>query len=273
MKYRNDLTNIGILCGFAESNSSDEIVVHQCAARELGFRLRLADSARPAEFPYEPVTVIFRILPAADGGEPTLEALHVSRLAKQLIPKTFYWNSASWPRTNDFYPFEPTRAGRLSEAVSAQIAETTAYPDWLVEAAENDDTLADLIERPTSNKHLLNRFLLTGQMTPGELVEVPRLVDAHDYLRVWLRQGEGDSPVGARMPQGTRGFHFMGEGRCGPEGAATTILGKVLRVAEGDAANLGAVSTDLLLLEAGAIAPHDLLMPTRGAAMSSGLPA
>lgn len=258
MKYRNGLTNIGIICGFATSPADGELVVHQCSAKELGFRFRLADGVRGAELPYEPVTVVFRLIPTEDGQPPTLEALHVSRMAKAYVPKTFSWNASNWPRDLDFYPFEPARAGRLTADVVALIAAAPDFPQWLIDAAEQDDALAPLLEGTTSNKHLVNRFLLTGKLTPGEIVETQRVHEAHDYLRIWVRQGDTDEAIGARMPAGTAGFRYMSDRRCGPDGVPSTIFGKVLMTSDSDGETLSNVALDLLLLEANAVAPCDL---------------
>lgn len=257
MKYRKDMTNIGLLCGFATNEADGTLAVHQNSSHELAFRFSRDPAARPAQYDFEPVTVVFRVVPGEDGGPPHLEALHVTRMARNVIPKTFYWNSREWPRSLDFYPFEPTQAGKLTEEIEKSLAHEHDFPQWLRDAAREDDSLADLLDGPTSNKHLLNRLLLTGYMTSGEIVPVPREKAAHDFLRVWLRQGHDDKPTGLRMPPGTKGYHFMADNRGGEGGVPGTALIKPLIAYDFDGDQVTNVHLDLLMLEINAPLPCD----------------
>lgn len=257
MKYRNDMTNIGLLCGFATNEADGRLAVHQTSSRETAFRLTRRPEARPAQYDFEPVTVVFRVLPGADGDEPQMEALHVTRMARSVVPSTFYWNARSWPRSLEFYPFERTQAGKLTEEIEKSLVDEHDLPQWLRDAAQEDDSLADLLEGPTSNKHLLTRLLLTGYMAPGEIVPVPREKAAHDFLRVRLRQGLGDEPIGLRMPPGTKGYHFMAENRCGEDGIPGTAMIKPIVAYDYDGEQVTNVHVDLLMLEINAPLPCD----------------
>lgn len=249
MKYRNDMTNIGLICGFATNEADGRLAIHQTSAQETAFRMTRHPEARAAQYDFEPVTVVFRVVPGEDGSEPRMEALHVTRMARNVVPNTFYWNARDWPRSLDFYPFEPRRAGKLTPEIEKSLADEHDFPQWLRDAAREDDSLAELLEGPTSNKHLLNRLLLTGYMMPGEIVPVPREKAAHDFLRVRLRQGRDDSPIGLRMPPGTKGYHFMAEHRCGEDGVPGTAIIKPVIAFDYDGEQVTGAHLDLLMLE------------------------
>lgn len=249
MKYRNDMTNIGLICGFATNEDDGRLAVHQTSSHEIAFRMTRDTDARAAEYDFEPVTVVFRVVPGKDGETPEMEALHVTRMARNVVPNAFYWNARSWPRSLEFYPFEPSQAGKLKAEIEQALVDEHDFPEWLHAAAEEDDSLAELLDGPTSNKHLLTRLLLTGYMSPGEIVPVPREKASHDFLRVRLRQGLDDLPIGLRMPPGTKGYHFMAEHRCGEDGVPGTAMIKPIMEFEYDGESVTGVALDLLMLE------------------------
>lgn len=259
MKYRNGVTNIGVLCGFAALDAQGRLLVHQNACREMAFVLDRTESARAPEFEYEPVTVIYQLIPGPEGEQPRLSALHVTRMARSMLPKTFYWNSQDWPLNLEFYPFRPDKAGTLTDDLLEAIADESEYPEWLRHAAFEDDSLADLISKTSSNKHLQNRLLITGHLRAGEMVAVPREVSAHDYLRVHLRQPGDSKSVGMRMNPGVRSFHYFAGERHPEGGIPVTAVAKATIEIEFDAdERVTAATLDYHLLEANTVTQADV---------------
>lgn len=168
MKYRNNVTNIGIYCGFA-TNEDGKLRVQQTACKEAGLVFELAEGARPAAHEYEAVIVIYQIIPSdsdpTQGGEPPrVIAHHVGKMPKSHIPKSFVWNSRAWPLNTPFYPFRKDKAGTIKDEILADLPETIEMPEWLALAAERDSELATLLAKRTSNRHLMNRLLVTGKL-------------------------------------------------------------------------------------------------------------
>lgn len=212
MKYRNAMTNIGIHVGFAVNLPDGTLRVRQNASIEAAWVFTRSEDARPAEFEFEPVTVIYRAEPTQDGVR--LLALHVTRMAKNMVPKSFKWLSQKWPINRDFYPFKPEKVGTLTDAIQASLAEESRWPDWLERAAEDDFVLDDYLRGKHSNSHLSNRLLLTGRITTGQITPIPATPELPS-ITLHLRQsfhrpatGEPDEPpIPLYYEPGGPGFH------------------------------------------------------------------
>lgn len=258
MKYRKGATNIGIMCGFATNSDDGTLHVHQTCCAELAFVMEHSEGSRKAEYDFEPVTVVYRVEPSGGDAPAKLIALHVTRMARDMAPKTFHWNRREWPRTLDFYPFLPSKAGQLRPEVVDALAAQHDLPEWLLRAAEDDDQLDELLFRPTSGKHLMNRVLITGTIFPGEMVEVPRDREAHDFLRLRLFQAEGDAPIGIRMPPGTPGYHFLADNPRARGGVVATAFAKPFMAYTVSDDGPQGIHLDILLLQASAVTQADI---------------
>lgn len=258
MKYRNGASNIGVACGFAAFDGEGRIRVHQNACREMGLPMELGAGVRGPSFPYEPVTVVYRLEPT-ETESPRLVALHVMRMARSMLPKTFYWNSQDWPLNLDFYPFRQDKAGTLTDDLLACLADEHDMPEWLHQACDDDDSLAELLEAAHSKKQLTNRLIVTGYVVPDRIVPVPREVASHDYLRVLLLQPGDADTIGLRMPPGTQGYNYMANGRCPADGIPVTVIGKLLVEIQREGEQVTKATTDVLMLEMNAVQPWDLM--------------
>lgn len=221
--------------------------------------MKLSDQARPPEFDYEPVVVVYRALPNQEGQPPVLEAVHVSRMPVCLVPKTFTWNSRAWPRSTEFYPFDPNQAGRLNSQVSSQLLPSPQYPDWLVKAAEQDDALRSLLTKPRSNKHLQNRFLLTGRVSAFKVQRNPDYPH-RDLLPLELRQGEHDQPIELGAFRGSPDFKHLVRliSKTENRWKAITALGKAVKKWDFDGEKVLNVRHRLLLVESLTVDQHDI---------------
>lgn len=258
MKYRNGTTNIGVICGFAVADGEKGLILHQTSCREMGMPMRLAEGVRGPTNDYEPVTVVVQLVP--EDGQTQMVALHVTRMAKHMVPKTFQWNSRGWGISQSFYPFRKDKAGTLSDEVADQLAEQHDLPAWLSDAIAEDDSLAALLAGPSSNKHLQARVLVTGFLSGGAVVPQPREKSAHDYNRVMLTQPNDKHAVPTRLNPGTPGYWAILGMATRNAGVPITALLKPspeVTLAE-DGETVSSVTRDFLLLEANAVAPEDL---------------
>lgn len=189
-KYRNGMTNLGVMCGFASNDPDGTLRIHQVSCPDMAFAFNRADGVRRAGFNMEPVTVIYRALPFNEGEQLVMEALHVCRMARSVVPKSFYWHSREWPRSNPFYPFREDRAGTLSDEVMAQLVDEHDLPDWVREAMAADEAFEEVLTRPLSNRRLNNRLLITGHC---ERVLPPGSGHGAAELPIRLRQGRDDA--------------------------------------------------------------------------------
>lgn len=238
-KFRNGVTNIGILCGFASLDEAGRLRVHQTACRENALPLELSPEVRGPEYDYEPVLAIYRVEPTPDPKMPVFRALHVTRMPRSLRPKTFAWNSRAWPLNLAFYPFRPDKA------------------------CAQDDLLADLLARPSGNKHLPNRLILTGEVQPQALVHVDAPLDESEgsvYLAAQVRQPGDRHSIEVRLHPGLEGYTFWARAleKGGARGyPATLVIKPWLRVAhENECVTRSAL--ELRVLEASVVAPADL---------------
>jgi hypothetical protein len=262
-KFRNGVTNIGILCGFASLDEAGRLRVHQTACRENALPLELSPEVRGPEYDYEPVLAIYRAEPTPDPKMPVFRALHVTRMPRSLRPKTFAWNSRAWPLNLAFYPFRPDKAGELTADLAAALVEQPALPEWLVEACAQDDLLAELLARPSGNKHLPNRLILTGEVQPQALVHVDAPLDESEgsvYLAAQVRQPGDRHSIEVRLHPGLEGYTFWARAleKGGARGyPATLVIKPWLRVAhENECVTRSAL--ELRVLEANVVAPADL---------------
>lgn len=259
MKYRNGLTNIGVMCGFATPSGNGQMLVHRCSSWELATPFTLNEQTRAPEFDYEPVVVVYRALPSPVGQAPALEALDVSRMSVPLVPKSFVWNSRAWPRSTEFYPFDPERPGRFSAEVNSQLLPAPQYSQWLVQAAQEDDLLYSILYKSKSNKHLQNRFLITGRVSASKVVKNTN--NHHrDLLPLALRQGEEDQPIEMGMFRSTPEFKEFVRliSKTDKRWRACTTFGKAVKTWDFDGECVRDVRHRLLVLESVVVSQHDI---------------
>lgn len=254
-KYRNNLTNIGICCGFATNAPDGAVHVHQTSAKEKAFVMTRDEGVRAADYENEPVTVIYRLIPGEAGADPTMLALHVTRMAKNMVPKTFFWNARAWPRNNPFYPFKPEKAGTLTDEIMDSLADEHDFPQWLLQAAADDEILDDFLCAPTSNKHLLNRLLVTGHLSSNGLVSG----DHYPYIDVPLWQPNDADPIHLRLQLGRKGFYNMMRQRNNLRGQPSTIILKPeIIVLEHDDVTASRTEFNLMILEMLVVSGEDI---------------
>lgn len=204
MKFRNGTTNLGIASGFASMTAEGEMLIHQNSCVELAFKVALGPTARVAEYDYEPVTVIYQVIPQADGSLSFL-ALHVTRMAAHAVPRSFTWSSRRWAVNLDFYPFPAGKIDALREDILETLAEDHEMPEWLLEAIAEDDTVERIVAGRAASKRLRNRIVVTGFISRDPRSDA--LVDSEDgrERRLVLKQFGDEHGVPVSLLMGTPG--------------------------------------------------------------------
>lgn len=204
--YRNGLINLGVICGFARNASDGALELHQTSCAEMAFRFDRAEGVRGATQDMEPVTIIYRMLDDERGGQPHMQALHVCRMARCVVPKYFAWNSSDWPRSNTFYPYREDKAGTLAPAVDALLVDEHELPQWLRDWAEQDDYLDEALTKPLRNRRLNSRLVITGSL---KRLPVTEWEGPLPVVRALVRQGSSDAGIPIRLNLGTRNAQAM----------------------------------------------------------------
>jgi hypothetical protein len=233
-KFRNNTTNIGIYCGFARAEGHGQIRVQQTSSRDMGLVFDLAAGAREPTQDFEPVTVIYQAEPGKPGERPTFTALYVTRLARSHLPKGFVWRSGAWPNDPSFYPFSPEKAGPLNAELDALIADEHEWPQWLLDAAEHDSELADLLTQGGSRSRLSNRLVVTGRIITDSESPVHE-GSKYQHLNLLLRQPGDVDAFEVRYGEHKPGYNRLAH-RSYPNGgmAVTAVLKPEVRVFEHD---------------------------------------
>lgn len=212
-KFRNGVTNLGVMTGFATNTLDGGLRIRQTASAADAVPLRRDPQARPAEYDHEPVFVIFRMVPTPGTDVPTLVALHVTRLSKDRMPKPDRWfNPQVWASDMDFVPYYRRSEGQgwLREIVDS-LADTLALPQWAIDAAEGDSELAPMLYEPLSSNRLTSRLLLTCQVAAIAKAErgdgsglQPGFLTLHA-----IQPGEDDVPMRLYAPISCPGYNTL----------------------------------------------------------------
>lgn len=204
-KYQNGLSNLGIALGFAKADDAGNFALHQNACAEMALQFRIAEGARPIEFDYEPVTVLYHLMPQ-ENAEPERVAIHVCRMARSAVPKVFLWNSKRWAVNLDMYPFGE-RYDQLSERIQSQLAEEHEWPAWVQDAIQEDEELEAMLNRPT-RRGLHSRLLITGRVSFGDVPGARKLDDPRQH-RILLRQDPTLPAIAVQISNGTKGMQAV----------------------------------------------------------------
>lgn len=212
-KYRNGVTNLGVMTGFATNTPDGGLRIRQTASAADAVPLVRAPQARAAEYDHEPVFVIFRMVPTPGTDVPTLVALHVTRLSKDRMPKPNHWfNPRAWASDMDFDPYYKRGEGRgWRREIVDSLADTLALPQWAIDAADGDSELAPLLYEPLSSSRLTSRLLLTCQVAAIAKAErgddsglQPGFLTLHA-----IQPGEDDVPMRLYAPISCPGYNTL----------------------------------------------------------------
>lgn len=220
--------NIGLAAGFARMDG-DTLRLFQNRYECLGLHMALADTARPAEYPYEPVLVVFRIL-GGKHGKPRFQALDVQRMPANAIPR----NAAkAWTRCKSFrrhsleleaaaeklsfYPFMRSEDGNespLDPAIAATLTDRPVWPAWLQALIERHELVAEMFDyrQRYSSAAMLGDWLGTGHLLRGTFEKGERFMETGDGANfVWADFGLGgnmalEDAVTVLLPSPIQGF-------------------------------------------------------------------
>jgi len=199
-RYRNGVTNIGMICGFATNTEDGGLHLLTNGCIEMGWTLERSEGARAAEYDFEPVVAICRMEPPADEWtQPRFLALHVSRMPHQLLPRCLIWLARDWPYSSEYTPF----GGRFytygfSSRVLDALADDAGYPAWLNTVLEGDSVIAEEFSRRARKRILPHRWVLTGRVVSGPLttpVELPPHGKPIPYFPLQLWQPGDSAPI------------------------------------------------------------------------------
>jgi len=206
-RYRNGVTNLGVLCGFATNTKQGHLHLLTSGCTEMGWTVERTDGVRAAEYDFEPVLAVCQIVPPAEAqAQPNIRALHVMRMPRQMLPKRLIWFARDWPYNSTFTPFrERFHTHRFPEEFLATLTEEVAYPDWLMEIAEQDSIVEEILFAPAkgNHRHPPNRWVLTGQVVSGPLTtpaESPPNEYPTPYVPLKLWQPGDSHPLFLRIP-------------------------------------------------------------------------
>lgn len=217
MKFRRNLTNTGIICGFANVDSDGRLHVHQNAFAESGLVLELPEGVRAPSHPFELVTVLYQVIPTDSVDAPAARATWITPMPLSMLPKRADWKARDFPCNLDFYPFGP-RYGIVNDAIRASLPEAADYPKWVHDEAEQDPSFESMMFEASSGQALHNRALVTcylrntGRRTiEGVLRHPSRMIaealipvaDGNECFRVELSHGcPGYMPITQTKPNG-----------------------------------------------------------------------
>jgi len=203
-RYRNGVTNIGMICGFATNTEDGGLHLLTNGCTEMGWTLERAEGARAAEYDFEPVVAICQMEPPEDEwAQPRFRALHVSRMPRQFLPRYLTWLARDWPYSSEYTPF----AGRFytygfSNTVLDALADDVDYPAWLNTVLEEDTVIAEEFSRKARKRVLPHRWVLTGRIVSGPLttpVEMPPHEKPTPYFPLQLSQPGDSAPFHLRL--------------------------------------------------------------------------
>jgi hypothetical protein len=223
MKFRRNLTNTGIICGFAIVDTDGRLHVHQNAFAESGLILDLPDSVRPPAYPFELVTVLYQIIPTASDDAPIARATWISPMAAHMLPKRANWKARDFICNLDFYPFGD-RYGIVNDQIMAGLPILPHYPEWVYAEAETDSSFEEMLfER--SGQALQNRALVTcylrntGRRTIEGVLEHPSRMIAE----AMIPHAEGTENFLVEISHGCRGYMTVNHTKPNGPGIACTL--------------------------------------------------
>lgn len=260
MKFRNGTTNLGIVSGFGRLDEAGVLMIHQNSCIELAFHLHLGSSARAPEYDYEPLTVIYQTIPQEDGSL-RFDALHVTRMAKHAVPRSFTWSSRRWAVNLDFYPFPAGKIDALREDIVATLSEEHEMPAWLAAAVEDDESLERIVTGRAASKRLRNRLIVTGFLSRDPSGDGPGGSEDGRERRLLLKQPGDQYGIPVSLLMGTPGCKGMLDMATHGERTPVTLLMRPDFTAtmdeEADTETVLSVERRLIILEASAVAMSD----------------
>lgn len=254
-KYQHGLSNIGIAMGFAKATGATSFALHQNACVEMALNFERTDQARAIEYDYEPVTVLYYLEPVT-GAPPRRIAMHVCRMARSAVPKVFLWNSKRWAVNLEMYPFG-SKYDQLSDSILESLADRHEWPQWVNDAADDDEELDALLNSP-SRRGLHSRVLITGYVHFDDVGGARKLDDAHQH-RIYLRQGQGLPALPMQMSNGTKGMQaVLAMAELGDPIPVTFLLKSLVTCTLSGPEVVESVDFDFDVLQAFAVTPWDI---------------
>jgi len=211
-RYRNGVTNFGVICGFATNTDAGDLHLLQNGCQEMGWTLKRSEGARGADYDFEPVVAVCQMEPPEDEwSRPQMTAMYVTRMSRSLLPTKLVWRARDWPHNSPYYPYhEPHHSYNFPQALLETLDDTADYPDWLLKIADEDEELGVLLEKYTRVRYMQNAWVLTGRVVSGsvtEPAEVSYHEDVNPYIPLELWQPGNDRPFHLRLPKPNPEFH------------------------------------------------------------------
>lgn len=222
VKYRNGTTNLGVISGFGRMDDQGNLHVHQNSCVEMAYVFELGEAARPAAYEYEPVTVIFQAIPSATS-TPSFKALHVYRMTKDAVPRSFIWSSRKWAINLPFYPFPVGTNDQLTPEIMESLADEHDLPQWLQDEIERDPSVAEIVINPASSKRLRSRLMITGYVSNG-IHPGAQPLDEGRQRRILFKQPGDNAAIPLLLPMGAQGCKGLADMAANNEPTPVTLL-------------------------------------------------
>jgi len=203
-RYRNGVTNLGVVCGFATNTADGGLHLLTNSCTEMGWTLERTEGARAAEYDFEPVVAICQMEPPDDEwAHPRMRALHVSRMPRTHLPRYLIWLARDWAYSTDYTPFgERFHTYGFTDDVLNALVDEADEPAWLNAVLDADTVLADMIRKRARKKFMPHRWALTGRVVSGPCmtpVEMPPHEDPTPYFPLQLWQPGDSIPFHLRL--------------------------------------------------------------------------